>query len=94
MLRTRKGVTYTNGDGYYFKINIKRNGNIYMVCVDCNMRGKLVGNQLIVNSGTHCHPPDPLAEKVSNLKQNCKEESKKTLGGKMGNGFSQTCEKS
>ncbi|XP_034235716.1 uncharacterized protein LOC117642042 [Thrips palmi] len=89
-----KGFTYTNGDGYFFKINGRRNGNVYMKCTECNMRGKLEGERLIVNAtGLHSHPPDYVTEKVLLLKQDCKEEAKKMLGGKIQSVFTQACDR-
>ena len=75
-----KGTTFTRGDGYYFKINSKSNGNAYVICTKCNVRGKLVEGQLQLNSGDHSHPPGFSLETVAKLKAECKGESRSKLG--------------
>ena len=83
-----KGVTFTNGDGYYFSVNNRRNGNVYMKCTECSVRGKFCGDRLVVGGGEHSHPPDVVTEEVAKLKQNCKDEAKRMLGGKVSSVFS------
>lgn len=50
-----KGKTFTRGDGYYFNAN---NG-VYVKCAECNLRGKLVEGELVINAGDHTNLPDP-----------------------------------